>query len=65
MRATLNNSIAGLVTLHPIINYFDALPIKMFEYMVAGISVIASDFPLWKRIINENSCGLLSILIKE
>ncbi|MDE9517142.1 glycosyltransferase family 4 protein [Xenorhabdus bovienii] len=58
VRATLNNSIAGLVTLHPIINYFDALPIKMFEYMAAGIPVIASDFPLWKKIINENSCGL-------
>lgn len=51
-------SIAGLVTLHPIPNYLDALPIKMFEYMSAGIPVIASDFSLWKQIISESDCGL-------
>lgn len=54
----LNGSVAGLVTLHPIINYLDALPVKMFEYMAAGIPVIASDIPLWKQIIDENQCGV-------
>jgi len=48
----------GLVTLHPIINYLDALPVKMFEYMAAGIPVICSDFPLWKKIVEDNNCGL-------
>lgn len=51
-------SIAGLVTLHPIPNYLDALPIKMFEYMSAGIPVIASDFPKWRKMIGESDCGL-------
>lgn len=59
VQAVLNRSMAGLVTLHPIVNYMDALPIKMFEYMSAGIPVIASDFPLWREIIEGNDCGLL------
>lgn len=54
----LGRSIAGLVNLHPLINYLDALPIKMFEYMSAGIPVIASDFPLWRDILKDNKCGV-------
>lgn len=54
----LNESMAGLVTLHPLTNYLDALPVKMFEYMAAGLPVISSDFPLWNRIIEGNKCGL-------
>jgi glycosyltransferase involved in cell wall biosynthesis len=55
---TLAQSMGGLVVLHPIANYLDALPVKMFEYMCAGIPVIASNFPLWKKIIEENQCGI-------
>jgi len=58
VREVLGKSMAGLVTLHPIINYIDALPVKMFEYMSAGIPVIASNFPLWKEIIEDNQCGI-------
>ena len=58
VRHVLGRSVAGLVTLHPVINYLDALPIKMFEYMAAGIPVIASDFPLWREIVLGNQCGL-------
>jgi glycosyltransferase involved in cell wall biosynthesis len=58
VKSVLNSSIAGLVTLHPIVNYLDALPVKMFEYMAAGIPVIASNFPLWEEIINEDKCGV-------
>ncbi|MFZ9848364.1 MAG: glycosyltransferase family 4 protein [Flavobacteriales bacterium] len=53
-----SSSKIGVVTLHPIVNYLDSLPIKMFEYMMAGIPVIASDFPLWKQIIEEYNCGI-------
>lgn len=48
----------GLVILHPTINYIDALPVKMFEYMAAGIPCIASDFPIWREILESNQCGI-------
>ncbi|MCT8126383.1 glycosyltransferase family 4 protein [Alishewanella sp. BS5-314] len=53
-----NGSLAGLVTLHPTQSYRDALPVKMFEYMAAGLPVICSNFPLWKEIIEGSKCGL-------
>lgn len=58
VREVLGRSVAGVVTLHPISNYLDALPIKMFEYMSAGIPVIASDFDLWRTIVEGSQCGL-------
>ncbi len=48
----------GLVTLYPTINYKDALPVKLFEYMLAGIPVISSNIALWQKIVEENNCGL-------
>jgi len=54
----LNKSKIGIVTLHPLINYLDSLPVKMFEYMLAGIPVIASNFPLWIEIVENNKCGI-------
>jgi glycosyltransferase involved in cell wall biosynthesis len=54
----LGQSKAGLVTLLPSPRYVDALATKKFEYMATGIPVIASNFPLWKEIIEGNSCGI-------
>jgi len=58
VQAALRRAVAGLVTLHPVANYLDALPVKMFEYMAAGLPVIASRFPLWQDIVEGNQCGV-------
>lgn len=59
VKDVLSKSLAGLVTFHPLPNHVDAQPNKMFEYMSAGIPVIASDFPLWRQIIDGSNCGVL------
>lgn len=54
----LNESRVGVVTLLPTLAYLDALPVKMFEYMSAELPVIASDFPLWRQIIDGAQAGI-------
>jgi len=31
---------------------------KFFEYMAAGLPILSTDFPVWRKIVEENSCGL-------
>lgn len=58
VRKMLSEVRAGLVTLHPIPKYLTALPVKMFEYMIAEVPVISSNFPYWSEIVEDASCGI-------
>ena len=51
-------AMAGLILYEPGGNNADAMPNKLFEYMAAGIPVIASNFTHWKKMIEENKCGI-------
>jgi len=54
----LEKANAGIVCFLPFPNHISALPNKLGEYMMAGLPVIASNFPLWKEIIEDNECGI-------
>jgi hypothetical protein len=47
----LGEARVGLLTLQPAPNHFDSLPIKMFEYMAAGLPVVASRFAAWEPVL--------------
>lgn len=55
----LNRARIGLVTLHPTPSYRVCNPVKLYEYMAAGLPVVASDFPMWRQVVSEAECGLL------
>lgn len=58
VKETLQKSVAGLVVLEPTKSYVDSIPVKMFEYMMAGIPVIASDFPYWRELVGSLDCAI-------
>lgn len=54
----LASSIAGIVTLQPAENYRFSQPVKLYEYMAAGLPVIASNFSQWRSIVEGHNCGI-------
>jgi len=54
----LGSCMVGIAVLEPHENYVESYPTKLFEYMALGLPVVASNFPLYQRIVEGEACGL-------
>jgi glycosyltransferase involved in cell wall biosynthesis len=54
----LRETRVGIVCEHPIPSFLESVPVKVFEYMGAGIPVIASNFPLWRKMLDKAGCTI-------
>ena len=60
MYERLNEGIAGLLVFQP--TYYNitiGLPNKLFDYMLLGLPVIASDLPEIRSVVTSADCGIL------
>jgi len=46
-------------------SYYLSLPNKLFEYIIAGIPVIASNFPELRKIVDDSAVGILVDPVQE
>lgn len=49
--------LAGLAVFPPSDHYIRKELTKFFEYMISGIPVVCSNFPVWRQLIEGNECG--------
>ncbi len=49
----------GIITFLPYSNNTSCLPNKLFDYMLVSLPVIASDFPLYREVVEPHRCGLI------
>lgn len=47
----------GLVLFDSDPNAVGSVPTKFYEYLFYGLPILCSDFPLWRRFIEEHRCG--------
>jgi len=55
-RAMLTECRVGLVPLSPTPAYATSIPTKLFEYMAAGLAIIATDVPFWRELLDGVDC---------
>lgn len=58
VKRILKRSKVGVVTFLPYGNHTHSQPNKLFEYMAQGIPIVASNFEMWRAIIEDFQCGI-------
>lgn len=53
LREVFSHASVGIITFHPEPNNLESIPNKLFEYVGAGLPVVASDFPYWRDLLNN------------
>ena len=56
VRDVLNRASIGLLLLHHTPNHIRSQPVKLYEYMAAGLPVIASNFEYWQQAFGDIGC---------
>jgi glycosyltransferase involved in cell wall biosynthesis len=56
----LNTATIGLVLDLPVAHRIAALPVKLFEYMAAGLPVVGADLPNIRAVVEPVQCGILA-----
>lgn len=54
----MRQSKIGMLVLPPLFNFENSMPNKLFEYMAAGLPVIASNFKNFREVIETENCGV-------
>ncbi|MEN6574792.1 MAG: glycosyltransferase family 4 protein [Phycisphaerales bacterium] len=49
----------GVITYLPYSNNTSCLPNKLFDYMLVGLPVIASNFSLYREVVEPERCGMI------
>lgn len=52
------NWLAGIALFPPTEHYMRKELTKFFEYMNAGLPIVCSDFPVWKKFVETYECGI-------
>jgi glycosyltransferase involved in cell wall biosynthesis len=57
--ALLGRARVALCMNAPRADYTDISTHKLYEYMLAGLPIVASDIPSWRRVLEATRCGLV------